>query len=112
MKKIRYYKAMHSGKKTWFAESLGEPLKIVLPCGTVLKLACEFKRGDGWNVTDTATGYIAQHKQIRNKNELAEYYKDMAILTALSRQIKQEYYQKAKADLEKYQSNLCERKAK
>ena len=106
MKKIRYYKAMKEGGKVRYVESWGEPLNVTLPCGTVLELACEFKRDKGWKATDTATGYIAQNKRIDNKNALANYYTDIDILKALSRQTKQEYYQKAKADLEEYKKQF------
>lgn len=106
MKKVRYYKAIKEKGEVRFVESWGEPLTIELPCGAVLNLACEFKRGDGWKVTDTATGYLAQNKPIRNKEGLAEYYKDVSLLKAFSRTIKQNYYQKAKSDLQEYQKQF------
>lgn len=106
MKKIRYYKAIKEGKKKRFVESWGEPLSIKLPCGNVIKCACEFYRGDGWNVTDTATGYLVQRKRIPNKTARAEYFKDADYLQAFSRIIGTEYYKQSVRDLEEYQKQF------
>ena len=106
MKKVRYYKKNREKKKIWFSESWGEPLKVVLPNGKVLHLACEFYRGDGWYITDTATGFLAQNKNIPNKTELKKYIKDENFLKALERITNTEYYKKSEVELTEYKKQF------
>ena len=74
--KIRYYKAMFENGKKRFVEAWGEPLNIILPDGHALRCACEFVRGEGWRITDTASGLLVQANDIPNKKILATYSKD------------------------------------
>lgn len=102
MKKVKYYKKNKEKKKTWFSESWGEPLDLVLPNGKVFHLACEFYRGDGWYITDMETVLLSQNKHISNKNELKKYLKDESFLKVLSRIMDSEYYQKQKDELTEF----------
>lgn len=102
MKKVKYYKKNKEKKKTWFSESWGEPLDLILQNGKVFHFACEFYRGDGWYITDRETGLLSQNKHIPNKNELTKYIKDESFLKALSRIIDSEYYQKQKDELTEF----------
>lgn len=108
MKKVKYYKKNKEKKKTWFSESWGEPLDLVLPNGKVFHLACEFYRGDGWYITDMETGLLSQNKHISNKNELKKYLKDESFLKVLSRIMDSEYYQKQKDELTEFLKKINE----
>lgn len=108
MKKVKYYKAMGDGKKRWFVESWGQLLKIALPSGHILELACEFKRGYGWRVTDISSGYLAQHKRIDNKTEMNAYYQDKDILDFFDRERQRDQYKKAQENLAEYKKQFTE----
>jgi hypothetical protein len=105
-KKIRYYKAIKEDGKMRYVESWGEPLSIKLPDGSVFKCACEFYKGDGWKITDTATGILAQSEHIPNKKALAEYSKSTDYIQALSRIITTDSYKQSKRALEEYQKQF------
>ena len=106
MKKIRYYKAIKDGKKIRYTEHWGEPLSIKLPGGNVIKCACEFSRSDGWRITDTATGFLAQQTYIPNKKALAKYIENADYLAAFARIINSDWYKKSVLDLEAYQKQF------
>lgn len=106
MKKVKYYKKNRQKEKIWFSESWGEPLDVVLPNGKTLSLACEFYRGDGWYITDTATGFLAQNKNLPNKTELNKYIKGENFLKVLERITSSEYYQKSEAELTEYKKQF------
>lgn len=77
-------------------------MDVVLPNGKTLCLACEFSRMDGWRITDTATGFLAQNKYLPNKTELNKYIKDENFLKALERITSQESYKNAEIELNNY----------
>ena len=106
MKKVRYYKKNREKQKIWFSESWGEPLKVVLPNGKVLRFACEFYCGDGWYITDTATGLLAQNKNLPNKTELKKYIKDENYLQVLERITNTEDYKKSEVELTEYKKQF------
>ena len=106
MKKIKYFKAMKKNNKKWFSESFGEPMKVALPNGITLILACEYSRLDGWHVTDTASGNTAQHRYIPNKKELKEYYKSKEMLDALARISVSKSYMDSVEELNKYRTAI------
>lgn len=108
MKKIKYYKAKRDGKKEWFAESEGEPVKIELPSGRILELACEFIRGDGWRVTDVSTGYLMQNRRLANKAELTAFLNEKRILEFIDRESQKDYYKKAQQKLTEYKKQFSE----
>lgn len=105
-KRIKYYKAVIQDSKKRFVESWGEPLTIKLPNGTALKCACEFIRGEGWKITDTASGILAQGEKIPNKKALEEYRKDSNYLQALARATNTESYKKSAKELTEYQKQF------
>lgn len=105
-KKIRYYKAIKENGKMRYVESWGEPLNIKLPDGSAFKCACEFYKGDGWKITDIATGILAQSERIPSKKALAEYSKSTDYTQALSRIITTDSYKQSKRALEEYQKQF------
>lgn len=106
MKKVRYYKAMKDGKKQWFVESWGEPLKVTLPSGNTINLACEFVRGYGWKCTDTSTGYLSQHRLLPNKKDRDEYFKNQEILEIIEKNRSFDFYKKAQQKLQEFQKQF------
>lgn len=106
MKKVKYYKKIKEGKKTWYLESWGEPLDVALQNGKILHLVCEFYRGCGWYITDRETGLLFQHKDIPTKKELTEYIKDL--LETYSRITDVEYYKSQKDELKQFLKKINE----
>ena len=108
MKKVKYYKKIKKDKKIWFSESWGEPLDVSLLNGKTLHLVCEFIRGDGWKITDSETGLLAQTKGIPTKKQLMEYVKDKDLLVAFSRITNTEYYARQKDELTEFLKKINE----
>lgn len=108
MKKIKYFKAMKKGKEKWFSESFGEPMTVALPNGIILILACEYSRMDGWHITDTASGYVAQNCYIPNRKKLKEYYESPETLNALARISVSKDYEDSVESLKNYRSQFEE----
>lgn len=106
MKKIKYFKKIRQDKKIWYAESWGQPLDVELPSGKTLHLACEFRRGTGWILTDRDTGLLAQHDEIPSRRQISEYIS--AVTPTYSRITETEYYKIQKDELNQFLKNIEE----
>lgn len=105
-KKIKYYKAIFDlkGNKT-FVEAYGELREIKLADNTI-QCACEFARGEGWKITDIATGASMQRGCLKNKKELDEYCNSEMLAEAINRLVNTEYYKKLTLDLAEFKKSI------
>lgn len=105
--KIKYYKAiMRDGKKS-FVESWGKPLTIELSDRKLI-CACECFKPDGWKITDTASGLIAQKGEIKTLKALTEYIKSPEYIEALNRTVNTEFYKKSALEMAEYLNQFKE----
>ena len=101
MKKVKYYKKNREKKKIWFSESWGEPLKVVLPNGKILHFACEFYRGDGWYITDTATGFFDTIQKSSKQNRIKQIYQRRKFLEGIGENYKYRILQKIRSGIDR-----------
>ena len=105
--KIRYYKTIMQNGKKRFVESWGEPMYIKLS-DRKITVACEFVKGDGWKITDVATGLLMQKGDIKNKKALAEYCKNPDYISSVDRVTATESYKKSALELTEYLNTFKE----
>lgn len=103
--KIRYYRAIQQNGKKRFVEAWGEPMNIELP-DRKIKCACEFVKGDGWRITDVATGMLIQNGSLKNKKALTEYISNPDYIQSVNRITNTESYKKSALALTEYQNQF------
>lgn len=109
MNSIKYHKAISENGKVRYVESWGEKLRIKLPCGNVLILACEYGlfRGErSWMVTDTASGIFVHNKALKSQKARDKFLSNPDVLQLFSREIAKPYYKKAVADLDAFEDQF------